>query len=136
MSVTLVKSRDATMQSCIDDCADCHVMCMEMLFRALDRGRENADPVLLRCLGECLDATATLQDFCLLNSRDAGAMARVCQEACLDAAESCEKAFGDDRSRKCAEICRRCAASSGEIAKLFDQDRNPRTESFIRPAAL
>ncbi len=107
----------AEMQECIENCADCHNMCMQTVAHCLERGGEHAAAHHIRALLDCAQACDASRDFMLRGSDLHAAVCGVCAEACERCAESCE-AIGadDDVMRACAETCRRCAETCRSMA--------------------
>jgi hypothetical protein len=105
------------MEECIENCSDCHDVCVETLAHCLQRGDEHAAPAHIRALLDCAQACDASRDFMLRGSDLHRAICAVCADACTRCAESCE-AIGadDDVMRNCAEFCRRCAESCRAMA--------------------
>ena len=104
------------MQECIDNCTDCHHVCLETISYCLGKGGRHAAATHIRTLQDCVDLCHTSADFMIRNSALHGRTCELCAEAC----ERCAKArdaFGDDaQMKKCAEMCRRCAKTCREMA--------------------
>jgi hypothetical protein len=105
------------MHECIENCSDCHDVCVETLAHCLERGGQHAAPEHVRALLDCAQACDASRDFMLRGSHVHSAVCGVCADACERCAESCE-AIGpdDDVMRNCAEVCRRCAQSCRSMA--------------------
>jgi hypothetical protein len=105
------------MQECIDNCTQCHNICVETIDHCLEMGGKHADAAHIRILQDCAQACATSADFMLRGSDLHPQTCGVCAEACERCAESCEElADGDEQMLRCAEMCRTCAASCREMA--------------------
>lgn len=104
------------MRVCIENCSDCHDVCMETLAHCLERGGEHAAPSHVRALLDCAQACDASRDFMLRGSELHSAICGICADACERCAESCEAIGPDDVMRNCAEVCRRCAASCRSMA--------------------
>lgn len=97
---------------CIENCSDCHDVCMETIAHCLQLGGEHAAAEHIRTLLDCAQACDASRDFMLRGSELHAAMCGLCADACERCAESCEQLAGnDDVMRNCAEVCRRCAES-------------------------
>lgn len=108
-------SRD--MQECIENCSDCHDVCMETVAHCLERGGPHAAPDHIGALLDCAQACDASRDFMLRGSELHSAVCGVCADACEHCAESCEAIGADDEvMRNCAEVCRRCAESCRSMA--------------------
>jgi hypothetical protein len=105
------------MRQCIENCSDCHDVCVETLVHCLGRGGEHAAYEHIAALLDCAQACDTSRDFMLRGSELHSAICGVCADACERCAESCEAIDADDDvMRNCAEICRRCAESCRSMA--------------------
>jgi hypothetical protein len=107
----------AEMHECIENCSDCHDVCVETLIHCLGRGGEHAAPAHIGALLDCAQACDASRDFMLRGSDLHGAVCGVCADACESCAESCESIGPDDEvMRNCAASCRRCAHSCRSMA--------------------
>lgn len=105
------------MTKCIENCSDCHDVCVETAAHCLQRGGEHAEAMHIGALLDCAQACDVSRDFMLRGSDLHPAMCGICADACERCADSCERLAGDDDvMRHCAERCRRCAASCREMA--------------------
>jgi hypothetical protein len=104
------------MKECIENCSNCHNICLETLAYCLGKGGQHVASAHMQALLDCADTCRISADFMLRNSALHGRTCGLCAEACERCAKSCE-AFGNDaQMKKCAEICRRCAKSCQEMA--------------------
>jgi hypothetical protein len=106
----------AQMQECVQNCTDCHRICLETAAYCVQMGGPHAEASHVGLLLDCAQICATSADFmtrgAVLHPRVCG----VCAEVCERCAEDCER-FGDDaQMRRCAEVCRRCAESCRRMA--------------------
>jgi hypothetical protein len=105
------------MQECIDNCTQCHNICVETINHCLEMGGKHADATHIRILQDCAQACETSTDFMLRGSDLHPQTCGVCADACERCAESCEElADGDEQMLRCAAMCRTCAASCREMA--------------------
>jgi hypothetical protein len=105
------------MHQCIENCSDCHDVCLETVSHCLRVGGAHADPEHITALLDCAQACDTSRDFMLRGSELHGMYCRGCSHACDRCAESCETLAGDDEvMRNCAEMCRCCAESCRQMA--------------------
>ena len=104
------------MQACIQNCIQCHQICLHMVQHCLTKGGAHASPDHIKLLQDCAQICAVSADFMIressLHSRTCG----VCAEACLACAADCEKFPDDEMMKSCAEICRRCAETCSKMA--------------------
>ena len=105
------------MRRCIENCSDCHSICMETTVHCLGMGGEHASPEHITLLLDCAQICATSADFMLRGSPLHPVICGACAEACERCAADCERlAGGDETMLRCAEICRRCAESCRAMA--------------------
>ena len=118
MPGTMEQQMDATMQQCIQNCTNCHNICVETIGHCLGMGGKHVENAHLKSLLDCADTCRTSADFMLRGSALYMQACGLCAEACTRCADSCSQ-FGDDAKMKaCAEECRRCAASCREMAAM------------------
>ena len=116
MSHHTAKDRTQAMNSCIENCTECHQICLETISYCLGKGGDHAASDHINLLSTCADICATSADAMLRGSSAHHVVCNACAEICRRCADSCE-AFGDDEQMKrCAEMCRRCAESCSEMA--------------------
>lgn len=102
------------MQQCIDNCRDCHAVCLRMAAtHCLERGGKHAEPAHLRLMFDCAQICQTSADFMLRGSALHAHTCRACAEVCEACARSCEQ-VGD--MNECVEACRRCAGTCRQMA--------------------
>jgi hypothetical protein len=108
---------DQAMSECIDNCSDCHDVCVATVEHCLSKGGEHAAAEHIRTLLDCAQACDVSRDFMLRGSELHHAYCGACAEACERCAQSCEQLAGDDEvMRHCADTCRRCAESCRAMA--------------------
>ena len=104
------------MRACIQDCTDCHNVCLETIDHCLQLGGPHAEASHIRLLLDCAQICAASADFMLRGSDLHGRTCGVCADVCERCAESCERFGDDDQMRRCAALCRRCADSCRRMA--------------------
>lgn len=104
------------MQQCIDECLNCHRVCLETVQYCLGKGGKHAEARHIRTLLDCAEICQTSANFMLRGSDLHGRTCAVCAEVCRRCAESCEQMGDDEQMRACAEACRRCAESCERMA--------------------
>ncbi len=104
------------MQACIDECLDCHSICIETVTHCLQQGGEHADPTHIGLLLDCAESCQTSANFTLRNSKLHNRICGVCAEVCTSCADSCDSMGGEEFMKRCAESCRRCAESCRKMA--------------------
>jgi hypothetical protein len=107
----------AEMQSCIDECQDCHHICVETATHCLGLGGKHAAVEHIQTLLDCAEICQTSANFMLRGSPDHGMTCGICAAICDRCAKSCDALAGDDDlMRRCAQACRRCAESCRKMA--------------------
>ncbi len=103
------------MQQCIQNCQDCHAMCLQMAStHCLEMGGAHVEAKHFRLMMDCAQICQTSADFMLRGSTHHAHVCAECADICEDCATSCE-AVGDmddcvAACRKCAESCRSMSA--------------------------
>jgi hypothetical protein len=105
------------MEQCIDNCTQCHAICIETAAHCLSKGGMHSAPDHIRLLQDCAQICATSADFMLRGSDLHGRTCAVCADVCTRCAESCERMADDEAMRGCAEMCRMCAESCRRMAQ-------------------
>jgi len=106
----------AEMRRCIEDCSDCHNICVETAAHCLELGGKHAEAAHVRILLDCAEICLTSANYMLRGSELYVRTCAVCAEVCDRCADSCEKFRDDALMKQCAEICRRCAESCRNMA--------------------
>jgi hypothetical protein len=117
MSTQPARQNDRSMQECIQNCLDCHRVCLELVSHCLKMGGKHAEPDHIRLLLDCAQICATSADFMIRGSDLHALTCGACAEVCARCADDCERmAEGDEPMTRCAEVCRRCAESCRRMA--------------------
>ena len=104
------------MQQCIQECLNCHSVCLATVPYCLQMGGEHATAAHIGLLLDCAEICQTSANFMLRGSTFHTRTCGVCAEVCERCAQDCDQ-FGDDAQMKaCADACRRCAASCRRMA--------------------
>lgn len=114
---TRANAHARTMEQCIENCTNCHRICLETAARHFNgEPRPKLEEGHVRLLLDCAEICRTSADFMIrgseLHSHTCGACAAICERC----AEACDKLGEDPYMAACAEICRRCAESCREMA--------------------
>ena len=107
-----------SMQECIQNCSDCHRICVETVAYCLQMGGKHAEPAHIRTLLDCAEICQTSANFMLRGSEFHTQTCGVCAELCQACAESCATMGDDAQMQRCADICRRCAESCRQMATM------------------
>lgn len=108
----------ADMENCIQNCTDCHAMCISTITHCLQLGGRHAEYGHIRLLLDCADICRTSADFMLRGSQFHQRTCSICAEICNRCAEDCAKYTDDEHMRTCAEMCHECAASCNKMATM------------------
>lgn len=104
------------MQECIEECQNCHTVCVETLAYCLEKGGDHANAEHILLLQDCAQICTTSADFMLRGSELHAATCRACAEVCEACATHCEQFPDDEQMKKCAQACRDCAEGCREMA--------------------
>jgi len=116
---TTVVKKAKEMEQCIDDCLDCHSICLETsMSYCLEMGGKHAEPKHMRLMLDCSEICQVSANFMLRNSNFSTRTCNLCAEICIKCAESCEQFKGDEKMAACAKVCRRCAESCQQMSKM------------------
>ena len=108
----------AEMQQCIQNCLDCHAICVTTMTHCLQMGGKHAEPQHIKLLMDCAEICQTSANFMLRNSNFHSLTCGVCAEICERCAEDCERmADGDSQMLACATMCRQCAGTCHEMSQ-------------------
>lgn len=108
--------RTPEMQRCIDDCTECHRVCVETVAHCLRTGGRHAEADHVRLLEDCAEICQTSADFMLCGSELCGRTCATCAEVCQRCADDCARFGDDEQMKRCVEVCRRCAESCRQVA--------------------
>ena len=118
MQGAMEREMSAMMQQCIQNCTDCHNICVKTIDHCLHMGGKHVEQAHLKSLLDCADTCRTSADFMQRGSALYMKACGLCAEACTSCAVTCEQ-FGQDAAMKvCAEQCRRCAQSCRDMGKM------------------
>lgn len=107
-------SLSSEMKSCIEDCHQCHMTCLEMaMTHCLEQGGRHAEPAHMRLMIDCAEICQTAANFMTRHSAQHALICRACAEICRACAASCEE-VGD--MQDCVDACLRCAESCERMA--------------------
>jgi len=109
----------AEMEQCIQNCQDCHRVCLETIAHCLQMGGPHADPGHIKLMQDCVQICQTSADFMIRGSKFHSRTCDVCAEVCESCAQDCERLAKQDNDsvmQKCADMCRKCAASCRAMA--------------------
>jgi hypothetical protein len=108
----------AEMQQCIQNCQDCHGVCLSTVTHCLQRGGRHAEASHVGLLLDCAEICQTSANFMLRNSQLHTRTCAVCAEVCERCAEDCARFSDDEQMQQCAQMCRQCAESCRRMAQM------------------
>ncbi|HSJ58506.1 MAG TPA: four-helix bundle copper-binding protein [Anaerolineae bacterium] len=115
----MAQARSPMMQQCIEECLDCHSICLETVAHCLQMGGKHAQPQHIVMLLDCAEICQTSANYMLRESPLHGRTCGLCAQVCELCAQDCETFPDDEQMMACAEECRRCAASCEEMAQMM-----------------
>ncbi|MBH8555611.1 four-helix bundle copper-binding protein [Nostocaceae cyanobacterium CENA357] len=104
------------MQQCIQNCLDCHSICLNSVAYCLQKGGRHAEPAHIRLMLDCAEICNTCANFMLRGSDLHARTCGVCAEICQRCADNCDRMGDDAQMKACADMCRRCADSCRQMA--------------------
>lgn len=104
------------MEQCIQNCQDCHRICLETAIHCLGMGGKHAAQAHIRVLLDCAEICQASANFMIRGSEFHGATCGVCADVCTRCADECERIGPDEMMRRCIETCHRCAESCRAMA--------------------
>ncbi len=100
--------RSPLMQTGIENCTNCHAVCLDTIGHALKKGGEHAKPELIKLMQDCTQFCMTSVDFMLRTSNFHPQVCGICADICAACAKECERlAVGADFMQRCADACRK-----------------------------
>lgn len=105
------------LETCIENCTECHRICLETIQYCLRTGGTHADVARVRLLQDCAEICETVADFMIRNSELHREACAVCAEVCARCADECAALGNNDfQMQECAETCAQCAESCREMS--------------------
>ena len=106
-------------QQCIENCSECHQLCLATVYHCMELGSQHALPAQITLLLDCAESCQTNANFLLRNSELQGLTSALCADSCTRCAQACERlANGDRQLLDCAKICRFCANTCDRMVRL------------------
>ena len=122
--MTTGRMNDPALQQCIQDCLDCHSICLVTASHCLHLGGPHAEVQHLQVLFDCAEVCRTSANFMLRRSDLYDWICTACAEVCAWCARTCARQQEDPQMRACAEVCQRCAASCQAMSNRTLRDPN------------
>ena len=108
--------RSPALNDCIDNCTQCHAICLETISYCLGKGGSHATLDHIALLATCADICATSADTMLRGAAVHTVTCGACAEVCRQCAAACEAMGDDPEMKRCTDACRRCAESCAAMA--------------------
>jgi hypothetical protein len=105
-------------QQCIQECLNCHSVCLATVAHCLEMGGAHASPQHIGLLLDCAEICQTSANFLLRGSALHARTCEICAEVCEQCAQNCERMGDDAQMRACAAQCHRCAESCRRMATM------------------
>jgi hypothetical protein len=103
------------LDDCIQDCLDCHRVCLETVTHLSAAGRR-VDPAHIRVLWSTAELVRASAGLLRAPGVDHGAAVAACADVCDRSAGYCEEYPDDAQMAACAAACRRCAEACRQVA--------------------
>jgi hypothetical protein len=114
---TRTTTRTHSMEQCIENCTNCHRVCLETAARHFNgEAAPKLEEKHVRLLLDCAEICRTSADFMIRGSEVHAHTCQACAAICENCADACDEMGTDPYMAACAEICRRCAESCREMA--------------------
>jgi hypothetical protein len=106
-------------QQCIENCSECHQLCLATVYHCMELSGEHALPGQITLLLDCAESCQTNANFLLRNSELQGLTCAMCADACTRCAQACERLANNDRQLlDCSKICRQAATTCDRMVRL------------------
>ena len=110
------QTRSPDIQQCIEECQQCHAICVETLAYCLNMGGAHAQPHHLAILLDCAELCHLSEDSIRRDSAVVLTLCAACADVCNACATECETFIGDAQMKACADRCRSCATACRKMA--------------------
>lgn len=108
----------ADMVRCIQECTNCHRVCLETVTHCLQMGGMHAEAAHIGLLLDCAEMCQSSANFMLRGSELHARICAVCAEVCDRCGQDCERWGDDTQMQACAEACRACAEACRQMAAM------------------
>ncbi|MBI2930632.1 MAG: four-helix bundle copper-binding protein [Planctomycetes bacterium] len=103
-------------QECVNECIDCHGVCLQTIQYCLRIGGRHAEATHIRMLEDCAEVCQTAANLMLRDSDLHESICGVCADVCERCAQDCDRFADDSIMKGCADACRRCADACRRVA--------------------
>ena len=112
------------MRRCIDECSNCHRVCLETVTYCLQKGGRHVEARHLGLLLDCAEVCQTSADFMLRGSPFHTVTCAACAELCRACEEACRAVEDDEQMAHCADVCGACAESCSRMADMGGEEED------------
>ena len=116
MPPTISRRIDPATRECIEECRNCHDVCLSTAAYCLEQGGRYAEAGQLTRLLDCAELCQTSANFMLRGSDEHRRTCAACATVCQRCAEECAEFTNDSAMQECADTCRRCADACERMA--------------------
>lgn len=109
-------TQNPSMQTCIDNCLECHRVCLATVAHCLAEGGKHADGAHIALLLSCAAICQTSAQAMLLGSDSHRHSCKACAEICRQCATACVSVADDEAMKACAVACADCAGTCQQMA--------------------
>ena len=109
------QTRSPVVQKCIQECQDCHAICVETVAYCLTVGGAHAQPHHIAVLLDCAEICHESEDSMRRDSAVTKTLCAACADVCDACATECERFTGDAQMKACADRCRSCAEACRQM---------------------
>ena len=115
-----MQATNPVVQRAIEDCRECHAICVQTIQYSVKLGGPYVAPDYLRLLEDCTQLCQLSEDVMLRDSPFSATICNMCAEVCDQCAVACDQVGRgtDAQLRACADQCRRCAGSCRQMVQL------------------
>lgn len=106
---------DPLMQECLQNCTECHQVCLQTAVSPDVVGKIPAED--LKLLVNCSEICRTCADFTATISAFHRQLCALCSQVCTACAQMCRR-YNIAAMLECAEVCDRCADSCRRMAEM------------------
>ena len=104
------------MKQCIQNCLDCHSICLNTVTYCLQQGGMHSELPHIRLMLDCAEICQTSANFMLRGSEMHIRTCAICAEICAKCAEDCDRMGDDEQMKACAQMCRTCAENCRQMS--------------------
>ncbi len=104
------------MKQCIQNCLDCHSICLNTVTYCLQQGGMHSELPHIRLMLDCAEICQTSANFMLRGSEMHIRTCAICAEICFKCAEDCDRMSDDEQMKACAQMCLTCSETCRQMS--------------------